>query len=164
MKAFLFPFAFLAASASAQNSACAADYIVESCLGTIGGQLAACDLKDYGCQCTQYTEYVKCFNNCPNDQRVHTYEGQRQIFCSYASQFSSSTSSLFSAPTAEATTTTDAATAEKTDDASPTDDDSASGTATGGATPASKTNSAADLVLNAGGVLAAVAGVVAAVL
>ncbi|KAB5539381.1 hypothetical protein GE09DRAFT_316980 [Coniochaeta sp. 2T2.1] len=163
MKAFLFPLAFLAASASAQSSACAADYIVESCLGTIGGQLAACDSKDYGCQCTQYTEYVKCFNNCPNDQRVHTYEGQRQIFCSYASQFPSSTSSLFSAPTAEATTTTtDAAAAGKTDEASPTD--SASGTATGGAAPASKTNSAADLVLNAGGVLAAVAGVVAAVL
>jgi hypothetical protein len=58
MKAVLFPLAFLAAAVSAQSSACAANYIVEACLGTISGQLAACDTKDYGCQCTQYEQYV----------------------------------------------------------------------------------------------------------
>ena len=58
MKAVLFSLAFLAAAASAQSTACAADYIVEACLGTISGQLASCGQTDYGCQCTQYEQFV----------------------------------------------------------------------------------------------------------
>lgn len=58
MKAVLFPLAFLAAAVSAQDTACAADYIVEACIGTINGQLANCDTKDYGCQCDGYTNLL----------------------------------------------------------------------------------------------------------
>lgn len=58
MKAVLFPLAFLAAVASAQTTACAADYIVEACLGDINGQLAACNASDYGCKCDQYKNLV----------------------------------------------------------------------------------------------------------
>ncbi|KAH8902378.1 hypothetical protein BR93DRAFT_264420 [Coniochaeta sp. PMI_546] len=85
MKAVLFPLAFLAAAVSAQSTACAADYIVEACLGTTNGQLAACSNNDYGCQCTAYTNILTCFNNCPNDTRISTYQSQKQIFCAMAS-------------------------------------------------------------------------------
>ncbi|OIW29165.1 hypothetical protein CONLIGDRAFT_409077 [Coniochaeta ligniaria NRRL 30616] len=159
MKAVLFHLAFLAAAVSAQSTACAADYIVEACLGTANGQLADCNNNDYGCQCAAYTNMLTCFNNCPNDTRIPTYQAQKTTYCGLASQYSSSTSSAFSAPE---TTTTSAATT--TTDATATDATSTSTTSTGSAASASKTNSAADLALNAGGILAAVAGVVAAVL
>jgi len=107
------------------------------------------------------TKQPSCFNNCPDDNRKATYEGQRQIFCGYASQYPSSTSKPFSAPLSATpsvpTTSADSAAAEETTTSS-------TATSTGSAASASKTNSAADLALNAGGILAAVAGVVAAVL
>lgn len=162
MKAVLLPLAFLLAAVSAQTTACAADYIVEACLGNMQGQLAACGSTDYECQCQQYTNMLTCFNNCPNDPRAHDYAGQKQIFCGYASQFPNKTTSK---PVSGATASTSAATAAATTTgASATVSASDTSTATGSAASSSKTNSAADLALNAGGVLAAVAGVVVAVL
>lgn len=59
MKAVLLPLVVLAAAASAQTtSVCAADYIVEACLGNMNGQLAACGATDYGCKCEQYGNLV----------------------------------------------------------------------------------------------------------
>jgi hypothetical protein len=52
MKAFLFPLAVLASSAMAQTtSACAANYIVESCLSSEKAKLASCKGDNYECQC-----------------------------------------------------------------------------------------------------------------
>jgi hypothetical protein len=59
MKAILFPIAFLAAAVAAQTtSVCAADPIVEACLGTSGGQLAACGTNEYQCKCDAYKQSV----------------------------------------------------------------------------------------------------------
>lgn len=58
MKAIIFPLAFLAAAVSAQSTACAANYVVEACLGTTNGQFAECGTNDYGCQCAAYTEML----------------------------------------------------------------------------------------------------------
>ncbi|AEO64528.1 uncharacterized protein THITE_2110760 [Thermothielavioides terrestris NRRL 8126] len=159
MKAFLFPLAVLASSAAAQtSSACAADYIVEACLTSEKAKLAACQNTDYVCQCNEYQNMITCFNNCPNDPREKDVAGQRDIFCGYASQFASTTT--------PAAAKTSASTPAQTTGA----DQNASPTAAGGSTSTSSaggpanTNSAADLVINAGSVLAAVAGAVAVVL
>ncbi|KAK0615025.1 hypothetical protein B0T17DRAFT_375746 [Bombardia bombarda] len=178
MKATLFSIvAFAATVATAQTtSACAADYIVEACLSTENARLATCATTDYDCQCAAWGSILTCFNNCPNDQRAATYAGQKQIFCGYASQFPSSTTKLIiSASTTVASTiatsTTGANTNEDTTDDTTNTDSTATATATstsvtGTAATASSTptNAAADLAMNAGRVLAAVAGVVVAVL
>ena len=103
-----------------------------------------------------------CFNNCPDDTRVGSYQGQQQIFCSYATQFATTT---IAAKTGAASGATDSTTPQTTmAPSSTTGSGSVSTTASGTASAASKTNSAADVALNAGGILAAVAGVVMAVL
>ncbi|KAK3935533.1 CFEM domain-containing protein [Diplogelasinospora grovesii] len=156
---------FAASGVMAQSStACAAEYIVTTCLGTQQGRLASCNTNDYVCQCQAYGDiHITCFNNCPNDPRQHDYAGQKQIFCGYASQFPSSTTKAVAAATGSASTTLATADATAT-----TASGSATGssTATGSAASASatKTNNAADLGMKAGSVLAAVAGVVVAVL
>lgn len=65
MKAILFPLAGLASTAAAaaaaaaqSSSSCAADYIVEACLGTEKAKLAACASDAYECQCHAYVDIV----------------------------------------------------------------------------------------------------------
>ncbi|KAK3294991.1 uncharacterized protein B0H64DRAFT_444018 [Chaetomium fimeti] len=160
MKFFLLPLAVMASSVMAQaTTACGADYIVESCLSSETAKLDDCGAEDWGCRCTQWKSIVTCYNNCPNDPRKNTSDGQRQIFCGYASQYPSNE------PT-QAATQTGSTPAQNTQDAAgqgdSTDGDSISAT-TSSSGPAD-TNSAASLALNAGGVLAAVAGVFAVVM
>ncbi|KAK4240209.1 hypothetical protein C8A03DRAFT_31684 [Achaetomium macrosporum] len=159
MKAFLFPLAVLASSAVAQTTtACAADYIVESCLSTEKAKLENCALDDYTCRCAEWNAILTCYNNCPNDPRLHEDAGQRDIFCGYASQFATTSTRA----TAQTSSAASAQTTGANQDANPSSSSSSTATTTAGG--ATNTNSAADLVLNAGGVLAAVAGVVAVVL
>jgi hypothetical protein len=194
MKAFT-TLAFLAASVAAQtatvpsgssstgSSSCAAQSIVDACLGTERGLLASCQTTDYKCQCQAYQNIVtcvvslfsfsssmcmailehatdvslrcSCYNNCPGDPEVNSAQGQVQIFCAYATQFASTTTAAStgsqSAPASTASPTTAGSS-------------STSGTATAASASATKSNGAAQLALDAGGVLAAVAGIVAAVL
>ncbi|KAK3305369.1 uncharacterized protein B0T15DRAFT_194905 [Chaetomium strumarium] len=159
MKAFLVPLAILASSAVAQTTACAADYIVESCLSTEKAKLESCGHEDYTCRCAGWNAILTCYNNCPNDPRLHDDAGQREIFCGYASQFATTSTKATAKPsTAAAAQTTGA------DQGASSSSSGSSSTATTTAAGSTSTNSAADLALNAGGILAAVAGVVAAVL
>lgn len=45
-------------TASGSTSSCAADYIVESCLGTEEAKQEACGQQDYSCQCAAYEAIV----------------------------------------------------------------------------------------------------------
>ena len=161
MKFLLLPVAIFAAATMAQDKNCAANYIVETCLGTENGKLSSCGTNDYECRCAAFANILTCFNNCPNDTRRLDYAGQQTIFCGYASQFPSNTPAA-AAPTA-ATGAVSAA-AVPTGTTNKDTDGSSSESATVSAPGAAKTNSAADLAMNVGGILAAVAGVVAAVL
>ena len=58
MKFFLLPVAIMATAAVAQNSACAADYIVEACLGTERSKLASCASTDYDCLCAGHNSLI----------------------------------------------------------------------------------------------------------
>ncbi|KAK4100053.1 hypothetical protein N658DRAFT_145610 [Parathielavia hyrcaniae] len=161
MKAILLPLAVLASCAMAQStSVCAANYIVEACLEFENAKLNECGQENWDCSCQQWQNIITCYNNCPNDPRQHAAEGQRVIFCGYASQYPSST------PTVQqsAAATTTAQSAQETNESATTGTGSQSGTATSTGSDAVNTNSAAYLALNAGAVLAAVAGVVAVVL
>ncbi|KAK3331940.1 hypothetical protein B0T19DRAFT_89444 [Cercophora scortea] len=172
----IFSAAVTAAAAGQSTTACGAAYIVEACLGTENAKLAGCATSDYVCQCAAYGNILTCYNNCPNDPRLHDAAGQKQIFCGYASQFPSATTKAFSAATTLASAA--ATSTGKTDDsqatdviaatATATDSSAATGTATGTGSSAAatitKNAAAADLVMNTGRVLVAVAGVVVAVL
>lgn len=84
--------------------------------------------------------------------------GQKDIFCGYVSQFSSTKTTV-----PPQSTSIPADETQSSDEDGPTPTNSETSTPTG-SDDAANTNSAADLALNAGGVLAAVAGVVAVVL
>ncbi|KAK4126684.1 hypothetical protein N657DRAFT_566934 [Parathielavia appendiculata] len=163
MKAILLPLAVLASCAMAQTTTgCAANYIVEACLSSENAKLNSCGREEWECLCQQWKNIITCYNNCPNDPRQHESAGQRDIFCGYASQYSSSTTKA--SQLATASTTAAAESTQDTEQNSATRTGSQSGTATSTGSNAANTNSAAYLALNAGGVLAAVAGVVAVVL
>ncbi|KAK4211100.1 hypothetical protein QBC37DRAFT_20175 [Rhypophila decipiens] len=165
MKSVLVALAAFAAAALAANEDCQALYIVEACLEGEERKLADCRDGDWDCKCNQHINILTCFNNCPQDTRINQWTGQKQIFCGYASQYPSSTTKVVAAKPTGATTPAQT-TEGKADDASPTNTDATgTGTTTGTAAAATKTDSgAADLVFNAGSMLAAVAGVAAFVL
>ncbi|CAK7201662.1 hypothetical protein SEUCBS139899_004371 [Sporothrix eucalyptigena] len=149
-----------AAATATSTSSCAAQNILDACLQTENDLLNSCGTNDWNCKCNAYKDIVTCYNNCPSDQAVDTAKGQEQIFCGYASQYPSSTTAA--AAKTGVTTTTSATKATGT--AAGNTATSTTGTATGTATSATETNSGADLVLNAGSMLVAVAGMVAALL
>jgi hypothetical protein len=92
---------------------------------------------------------------------LDTDAGQRDIFCGYATQFASTTT--VAKPTAASSTGTPAQSTQDTNQNAATTG-TGTGTATATGSNPTNTNSGAFLALNAGGVMAAVAGVVAVVL
>lgn len=101
-----------------------------------------------------------CFNNCPGDSRQSTYEGLVTQYCALASQYSS-TNTVAATSTASGSTDSTAAAATTTSASG----SSGSSTATSSsASSSSSANSGTHLAKGAGGVLAAVAGVAAALL
>ncbi|KAJ4401033.1 hypothetical protein N0V85_005610 [Neurospora sp. IMI 360204] len=175
MKAALLPLVAMFAVAAAQTtSVCGAAYIVETCLGTENSRLALCGRDDYGCKCAQYPNIIACYNNCPNDPRKASDMGQRDTWCALDKQYPSSTSKVAvattnvnTAPAAAATTTAASSSGsdnENTDDANTTATDAASSNTASAPSSSATGNAAGEVLVNAGGLLAAVAGVVAAVL
>jgi hypothetical protein len=155
MKFFLLPLAVMASSAMAQTTAaCGADYIVESCLTSEKAKLASCKDREWNCLCANWKNILTCYDNCPNDTRQPIDAGNRDLYCGYASQYSSQPTQVPTQTASNPQTTQN--TASQGDSTEPTATTSSSGPA--------DTNSAASLALNAGGVLAAVAGVFAVVL
>ncbi|KEZ45212.1 hypothetical protein SAPIO_CDS2676 [Scedosporium apiospermum] len=155
MKFFL-PLALLAAAVSAQQE-CAAEVIVQTCLESEGNKFKACGATDYDCQCAAQQAISTCYNNCPGDSRKTEAEGQVSIYCGNASLYGNKATQKAATPTGNsAADSTDAPEASPTQgsDKSSTGDAAASETSKGGA---------AELAMNAGGVLLAVAGVMAVI-
>jgi len=153
----IFPIALLVSAVMAQTPVCAADYIVETCLQNEKVALDSCLPTDYNCQCSVLGAYVTCFNNCPNDTSVSEWTAKQSSACQFASTSTSSTAK----PT---TLTTSGSTPAETSTASATSVGFSTGTSSGSASTATKSSGAADFVLNAGSVILAMAGVIAAVL
>ncbi|KAF3058410.1 hypothetical protein GL218_05787 [Daldinia childiae] len=175
MKAVIFRVAFLAAAAasvgaqttdsddgsssSTATTACAAQNILDTCLSTTESYVSLCDTTDYMCLCDKYTAILTCFNNCPNDSRAPSYQQQKDLYCTNASLYATTSGnltvsrSITSTSSSETTTTSEGVvkTADVTSAAS-------SPTAT---EPTQSGNSAGERVVHAGGRLAALAGVIA---
>lgn len=165
--AFLAPAAIMAqtptTTATGSSSTCEADYIVEDCLGSTQARQAECGNQDYSCQCAAYEAIATCYNNCPNDPRASTAQGQVTQFCALASQYAS-TNTVSATGSAAGTASTGTSTATATDS-----DSSSTAVFTGPAgssstSESSSANSATNLAISAGGLLAAVAGVMGALL
>ncbi|KAF9882145.1 hypothetical protein CkaCkLH20_00181 [Colletotrichum karsti] len=164
---FLLPITLLAAAVAAQTTAvssggtvkCDAENIVETCLQSENAKVQACSPTDYDCQCAAYQAVATCYNNCPKDVRAAPAQQQVGIYCQQASLYGSAaqrkTQSVASG-TASAAVASHSATPTATDDA-------ASTTASVSATSTPNLG-VGQLARNTGGVLLAVAGVVAAVL
>lgn len=73
MKSALLALTAFAAAAIAADSECAADYIVEACLGSETAKLATCGTNDWMCKCYAHENIITCFNNCPNDDRLRKF-------------------------------------------------------------------------------------------
>lgn len=184
---FFVPLALLAAvgvsaattvstAASASSTACDAEYIVTQCLETEEKKPALCGSTDYGCLCAAYqaiatyvspSEYPlflasrltrpSCYNNCPNDSRGASAQNQVTVNCANASIYSTTSKKSTKTASAASESSTSAAAA----DASATE---SSATAIQSSSPSATGNAAGDLARNTGGLLLAVAGVVAALL
>ncbi|KAM4065630.1 hypothetical protein HRG_010642 [Hirsutella rhossiliensis] len=157
---FLVPLTLLvAAGVSAKDQACKADYIVTSCLRSETAKVQECKTTDYDCLCAAYEAVATCYNNCPDDIRAPDAHSQVTNFCQNASIYGSralaskTAASRASRSTSSAVTTTDSATLTEAASASAT---SASRSASTGAAEARSAN--------AGGLLMAAAGLVAALL
>ncbi|KXJ95121.1 hypothetical protein Micbo1qcDRAFT_192227 [Microdochium bolleyi] len=166
MKATTFAAAVLVAAGSASadttSSQCPAINILESCLETTKGYLTQCSKtptspSDWQCLCDKWTAIVSCYDVCPTDVRASSDGNNKQIYCVNASIYASTSTAKATATTpagnaAQPTTTTDSA-AQASNAASTT-----------GPKPTVAPGAAANLAVSAGGILAAVAAVVAAVL
>ncbi|OLN85573.1 hypothetical protein CCHL11_05861 [Colletotrichum chlorophyti] len=167
MKFFL-PVALLVAAVAAQDEVkCDAAPIVEACLTSENAKVSACGVSDYDCLCAAHQAVATCYNNCPNDSRASSAQGQVTIFCQQASIYGSAALRKASETAAAATASgTGNALASNSASATPTRtavNDAAA--TTSASTPTSTPNmGVAQLARNTGGVLLAVAGVVAAVL
>ncbi|KAF6839816.1 hypothetical protein CMUS01_04156 [Colletotrichum musicola] len=161
MKFFL-PIALLAAAVAAQDPKCDAEPIVEACLASENAKVEACSTTDYDCLCAAYQSVATCYNNCPKDSRASPAQNQVTIFCQQASLYGSKAQQKTATPSGSAT----AAVASNAATATPSataGEDAASTTAS--VSPTSTPNlGVGQLARNTGGVLLAVAGVVAAVL
>ncbi|KAK2004152.1 hypothetical protein LX36DRAFT_477262 [Colletotrichum falcatum] len=163
---FFYPLALaLAAVAAAQDDKCDAAPIVEACLTSENAKVDACNATDYDCKCAGYQAVATCYNNCPNDSRAAPAQSQVTIFCQQASLYGSA-AMRSKTEAAAAATATGSGVASVSASATPTStaaDDAA--TTSSSATASSTPNmGVGQLARNTGGVLLAVAGVVAAVL
>ncbi|KAF3809251.1 hypothetical protein GCG54_00011447 [Colletotrichum gloeosporioides] len=157
---FFLPITLLIAAVAAQDTKCAAEPIVETCLSSETAKVEACSATDYDCQCAAYQAVATCYNNCPNDARASSAQNQVTIFCQQASLYGSAAQRKTASVASGSAT---AAVASNSATATPTTGSSASATASVSATSTPNLG-VGQLARNTGGVLLAVAGVVAAVL
>jgi len=158
-------------SSSTSESGCgkSIDLIIQTCLGSTQAQLAACDDNDWDCLCTQQTNVLTCYNNCPSDPNAFGAQQTQTSYCNAAKAYGSSSSSSsrtisatasVSSSLSEAIASQSTALAAVTSDgtASSTADSTSSGSASGSAATASETDSGATAFTPAGGLVAAIFG------
>ncbi|KAI1465953.1 uncharacterized protein F4812DRAFT_465860 [Daldinia caldariorum] len=168
MKPVVFRILFLAAAAAlagaddnddataTSTTACAAQNILDTCLFTTESYVSLCETTDYICLCDKYIAIMTCFYNCPNDPRESSYQQTKDLYCTDASLYGTATANrtisiedVSATSSAEATTTGEGVKSA----------DFTSATST--ASPTRSGNGAGEMVIHAGGKLAALVGVAA---
>jgi len=143
------------ASSSSSTSSCQAQNILDSCLQSEKPQLQACAANDWSCLCTQSTNVLTCYNDCPNDPGKVAAQQTMTSYCNAASAYVTT-----SAPAATGSGSTSAISAASGSSGSTATAPSGSGTAS---TKASSTAGAVARAVETGGMVAAMMiGLVAA--
>jgi len=75
------------------------DAIINNCLDTENAQLASCAANDWDCMCTQTTNVLTCYNNCPTDPNAYGVQQQQTSYCNAAKAYGSSSSSSIASAT-----------------------------------------------------------------
>ena len=145
--------------------------IINTCLGSTKAQLAACAATDWDCLCTQQTNVLTCYNNCPADPNAFGAQQTETSYCNAAKAYGSSSSSVSTSATASVSSSLASALASQSSaigsatmgssSASATRSmmsSSSTASSTGSAASASSSSGANALLLPAGGVLAAIFG------
>ncbi|XXH03482.1 dihydroorotate dehydrogenase [Hypoxylon texense] len=179
MKATVFRFALLAAAASSvvaqddttttsttdssdSGTACAAQNILDTCLQTTESYVSLCATTDYMCLCDKYVAIMTCFNNCPNDSREASYQQQKDLYCMNASLYATTSGNR---TVSRSITTTSSSAVTTTSEKAVKTSDVASAASTPTATESAQAESGADERLGTtGSLLAAMAGLFAALL
>jgi len=100
-----------AVAGGSTNTACAAQNILDTCLGSTNAIVQGCGDLDWKCKCAGMDAVITCYGNCPNDPGVSTAQGLKTQYCVAASQaMPASTSSISGSITSQASTTTAAGT------------------------------------------------------
>lgn len=75
-----------ASSGSTAASGCGdqVDLIIQTCLGSTQAQLNACGDNDWDCLCTQSTNVLTCYNNCPSDPNAFGAQQTQTSYCNAA--------------------------------------------------------------------------------
>lgn len=58
--------------------------IIQTCLGTENAQLQSCAANDWDCMCTQQTNVMTCYNNCPSDPNAVGASQTQTSYCNAA--------------------------------------------------------------------------------
>jgi len=61
--------------------------VFDTCTGQYKPKVAACQSNDWDCLCTQQTNLVTCYNDCPNDANAYAIKQQQKIWCDAAKQY-----------------------------------------------------------------------------
>jgi len=170
MKSFA-TIALFAAAVSAQTT-CESEAVLQSCLNTQEPVQEACDPQDFNCLCPAAKNVYQCFANagCGNDDRAVGYDNIQKSYCAYVTTTTAAVATATSTTSSSSDSTSTPSATEDTDDddSTSTGDETESATSTVSAAANSSdeddTGSGTYLAVNAGGMLAAVAGVIAAVL
>ncbi|KXL44286.1 hypothetical protein M433DRAFT_279719 [Acidomyces richmondensis BFW] len=95
--------ATVSAASATSTSGCGTqvDAIIASCLGTENAQLQACAANDWDCLCTQSTNVLTCYNNCPSDPNAFAAQQQNTAYCNAAKAYGSTSSSATASATLE---------------------------------------------------------------
>ncbi|KAN0084663.1 hypothetical protein V8E54_001130 [Elaphomyces granulatus] len=145
------------ASSSSSTSSCQAQPILDACLQRLTPQLTACTANDWSCLCTQSTNVLTCYNNCPNDPGKAAAQSVVTANCNAASAYVTT-----SAPAATGSGSTSAISAASGSSGSTTATAPSSGSGTA-STKASSTAGAVARAVETGGMVAAMMiGLVAA--
>ncbi|KAH9817416.1 GPI anchored serine-threonine rich protein [Teratosphaeria destructans] len=156
----------ISSAVSTGTSGCGSqiDITIQTCLTQLNAQLAACATTDWDCLCTQSTNVLTCYNNCPSDPNAFGSKQQNTAYCNAAKAYpSTSTKTAANATAAASSAASGAATGSGSGS---TTTNAASGTlytglgeASGSTPTATSQAGAAATVIPAG--LAAVAGLLA---
>ncbi|KAF1814408.1 hypothetical protein P152DRAFT_480600 [Eremomyces bilateralis CBS 781.70] len=149
-----------------QSSSCAAQNIVEACKSTTGLQVSACTVQDWRCLCDAYTVVLTCYDSCPGDPNRSGAESQKVSYCNAADGQSSLNALTSSIKPTKATATTAKSTVESTVESgaetSARKPTSRPSSASASAADSSSTGAAGAITVPAaGGLFAALMGVVA---